>query len=111
MQADVVALMASESPDALILLTAEGRVLHWSRGAHAIFGYASDEACGHVLADLVAPPDFTAEQLVRIDETVASGSATYESVRRRKDGSLLYVDVSTRLIRAPDGSAQILSAE
>ena len=111
MQADVLALMASESPDALILLTAEGRVLHWSRGARAIFGYASDEACGRVLADLVAPPDFTAEQLVRIDETLAGGLATYESVRRRKDGSLLYVDVSTRLIRAPDGSAQVLSAE
>jgi len=105
------ALMASESPDALVLMTAQGRVLNWSNGARAIFGYGSDEACGLALVDLVTPADRAEEHGLRLAETLAGGSTTYESVRRRKDGSLLYVDVSTRLLQAADGTPLILSAE
>jgi PAS domain S-box-containing protein len=111
MEADTVALMANESPDALILLSMQGRVLDWSRGAHAIFGYAPDQARGQLLSDLVAPAELGAEQRLRLDETLAGGGATYESVRRRSDGSLLYVDVSTRLVKAADGSTLVMSAE
>lgn len=111
MNDDAVALMASESPDAFVLLTTQGHVLHWSKGAHAIFGYRSDEARGLLLNDLVVPTDRVKDQELRLDETIASGAGTYESVRRRKDGSLLYVDVSTRVVRAADGALLILSAE
>ena len=111
MDDDAFALMASESPDALVLMTTQGQVLHWSKGAHAIFGYPRDEARGVLLSDLVVPVDHTEEQQRRLEETLANGAITYESVRSRKDGSLLYVDVSTRRVHGPDGSALILSAE
>jgi PAS domain S-box-containing protein len=111
MDDDAFALMASESPDALVLMTTQGHVLHWSKGAHAIFGYPRDEARGVLLNDLVVPVDHAEEQRRRLEETLASGAITYESVRNRKDGSLLYVDVSTRRIQAPDGAVLILSAE
>jgi PAS domain S-box-containing protein len=111
MDDDAVALMAHESPDALVLMTTQGRVVHWSQGAQIIFGYHSDEARGLTLSDLVVPNDHAEEQRLRMEETVASGAGTYESVRRRKDGSLLYVDVTTRLVHAPDGAALVLSAE
>jgi PAS domain S-box-containing protein len=106
-----LALLVHESPDALILLTPQGEVRHWSHGAQAIFGYRSDEACGSQLAALIAPVDAAAEQQLRIDETLAGGAATYEAVRRRKDSSLLYVDISTRLVHAADGTTMVLSAE
>lgn len=111
MEDDAVALMTNESPDALVLMTMQGRVVHWSKGAQIIFGYESDEARGLSLVDLVVPNDHAEEQRLRMEETVASGAGTYESVRRRKDGSLLYVDVTTRLVHAPDGAALVLSAE
>ncbi len=111
MDDDAFALMASESPDALVLMTTQGEVLHWSKGAHAIFGYPRDEARGVLLNDLVVPVDHADEQVRRLQETLTNGAITYESVRNRKDGSLLYVDVSTRRICAPDGSLLILSAE
>jgi len=111
MDDDAFALMASESPDALVLMTTQGHVLHWSKGAHAIFGYPRDEARGVLLKDLVVPVDHADEQRRRLEETLANGAITYESVRSRKDGSLLYVDVSTRRIQGPDGSVLILSAE
>jgi PAS domain S-box-containing protein len=111
MEAEAVALMTSQSPDALILLTSQGLVEHWSTGADAIFGYGIEEVRGRAFNDLVVPADRVEEQLRRLDETLTRGSGTFESVRRRKDGSLLYVDVSTRLVRTADGTSLILSAE
>jgi PAS domain S-box-containing protein len=111
MNADAVAQMTSESPDALVFLTTQGQVVHWSKGASFIFGYCGDEASDRWLIDLVVPAEHVSEQQARLSETVREGSSTYEAVRRRKDGSLLYVDVSTRLVNNVDGTAVILSAE
>ncbi|MEO8806248.1 MAG: PAS domain S-box protein [Burkholderiaceae bacterium] len=108
---EALALMTSESPDALVLLSAHGRVLQWSKGAQAVFGYRSDEVRGQLLSDLVVPTEHTDEQTKRLDETLATGAGTYESVRRRKDGSLLYADVSTQLVHGADGTPLVLSAE
>jgi PAS domain S-box-containing protein len=55
--------------------------------------------------------DGVAEQQSRLDEALAGEGGTYETIRRRRDGSLLYVDVSTRLVDAPDGRRFVLSAE
>jgi PAS domain S-box-containing protein len=111
MEAESLALMASQSPDALILLTRDGRVAHWNSGADTIFGYTTGEARGRSFDELVVPVDRADEHRQRLDEAVARGAGTYESVRCRKDGSLLYVDVSTRLVRAADGTPLVLSAE
>ena len=111
MQAEALSLMASQSPDALILLTPNGHVVHWSSGADAIFGYCIDEVRDRPLNDLVIPADRVEEQSQRLAEALAQGGSTYESVRRRKDGSLLYVDVSTRRVHTASGAALILAAE
>ena len=111
MQINPIMLMARESPDALILLTEQGRVLNWSPAAQTIFGYTEDEARGQLLTELVVPADHINDQHSRLDETLAAGTATYESVRRRKDGSLLYVDVTTRRVGVEGGGCQIVSAE
>ena len=109
---DAVALLAHEMPDACMVLTMDGRVVHWSRGAQSTFGYASDETLGRALVDLVVPPDRVAEQQKAFSDTTATQALTYESVRRRKDGSMLCVDVTTKLLPSLNGAApMILSAE
>lgn len=105
------ALTAYESPDALVLMTAQGEVVDWNHGAQAIFGYAIEEARGRLLNELVVPRDHAAEQDSGLQETLASGAGAFESVRRRKDGSLLYVDVSMRRLSDASGIFQVLSAE
>jgi len=94
-----------------VVLTDAGEIVDWSRGAHEIFGYSLDEARGLMLVDLVTPADQAEELRLRLAETLTTGATTYEAVRRRKDGSLLYVDVTTRLIRGADGAHRILTAE
>ncbi|MBT9502740.1 MAG: PAS domain S-box protein [Burkholderiaceae bacterium] len=110
MRTDVSKLLLEESPDASIVLTAQGMVAHWTRGAQSVYGHTAEAAQGSDFAGLVVPVDHLAEHQQRLADTLSAGSATYESVRRRVDGSLLYVDVSAKRISA-DGEPLILLVE
>jgi len=91
------------NPDALIACAADGTVLHWSPAAEVIFGYSHDEAMGKSLAGLIVPRDrMDEEQRVRSD-ALRLGLTVYEAVRRRKDGSLVHVSVSTKAVRNAEG--------
>ncbi len=102
--------LVQESPDALIALSPKGTVLFWSRGAQAIFGYGPEEVAGRALDELVVPADGTAEAHAMLDEALSRGSVLFETVRRRKDGSLLDVDVSMRAVVGPDGEPRFVVA-
>jgi PAS domain S-box-containing protein len=109
---DAAGLLARELPDACVVLTLDGRVVHWSTGAESTFGYSSQEAVGLGLIDLVVPSDRVTEQQRALKDTSAAAGLTYESVRRRKDGSMLCVDVTTKLLPSVNGSPVLfLSAE
>ena len=100
MNADFEMLVAAEALDAAIVQTAEGEVLYWNPGAEAIFGYARAEALGRSIEDLTVPDNRRDEERRWIRETLQAGRTTFESLRRRKDGSLVYVDVSGRILHA-----------
>jgi protein-histidine pros-kinase len=88
-----------ETPDAVLAVSQDGRVLHWNRAAEAIFGYAADEALGRSLTELIVPQDHVQEEQRIQAEALAGRLAVYESVRRRKDGSLVHVSVSSKAVR------------
>ena len=83
---------------ALVVFTPEGLVLSWNSGAESLFGYTSQEAEGRSLFELVIPPDRVAETREFMDRALTTGSAEYESARRRKDGSPVSVAVSLRRV-------------
>jgi PAS domain S-box-containing protein len=109
-QISVSRLLLEESPDASIVVRANGCVAHWTHGAQTVYGHAPEAAQGCDFADLVVPADHLVEYRQRFAETLENGGATYESVRRRLDGSLLYVDVSSKCVpgRTPDGPLVLL---
>ena len=45
------------SPDALLTITEDGRVVSWNRGAESMFGYTPEEAIGRRIADLTVPDE------------------------------------------------------
>lgn len=104
-------LLSSESPDALILLSADGRILNWNSGAEIIFGYPRAEAVNTLLRDLLVPPERREDQQLQLLATLSGRTTTYESIRRRKDASLLYVDVTMRCIRNSLDELCVISAE
>lgn len=96
-------LVLRETPDAVILTQPDGRVRYWGKGSEAIFGFTDDEAVGQRLEDLIVPIDRKVEERNIHQQTLVTGLCQYESLRRRKDGSLVYVDISSKAIYDADG--------
>ncbi len=92
-----------ETPDAILATAPDGKVLYWNRAAENIFGYSRAEATGALLTDLIVPADRAGEE-ARL-QVAASGQdlTVYESVRRRKDGALVHVSVSSKTVRDAQG--------
>ncbi len=98
MMTDFGSMILNETPDAVIVTTLQGIILHWAKGAESTFGYRSDEATGHFLYDLIVPSDRIEEEQKILQEIKKTGFCSYESLRWKKDGSLVYVDISCKLI-------------
>src|SRR5690349_13942617 len=106
--ADYDELASHESPDAVIVTTPDGEILHWNRGAETVFGFNRAEAIGRRVTDLLVPPDRLDEESRLTAATLTNSFATFESLRRRKDGTLVYVDISSKLIHDPARGAQAI---
>ncbi|PJI97462.1 PAS/PAC sensor signal transduction histidine kinase [Acidovorax sp. 69] len=95
-----------QNPDALLVLSPDGRVLNWNPAAEVIFGYPQAEVLGRSVLELIVPPDRAQEEALMRAEALRGSSVVHESVRRRRDGSLVHVNVSTKAVR--DGGGQLL---
>ncbi|HEY4038402.1 MAG TPA: PAS domain S-box protein [Burkholderiaceae bacterium] len=96
------------NPDAVMAMSPDGKLLYWNRAAESIFGYTRDEVLGRLLTDVVVPPDLLEEERMIQTEAVARGLSVYESVRRRKDGSLVHVSVSSKAVHDADGKLRFV---
>jgi protein-histidine pros-kinase len=112
MSLDFNALVLDEMPDGIVITDSTGHILHWTKGAAQLFGFSSDEAIGRLLSDLIIPSDRISEEQQVLHETIVNGVYYYESLRRTKDGSLVYVSVSSKTICDEQGRVQyILSSK
>ena len=95
-----------QNPDALLVLSPQGVVLEWNPAAELIFGYSQAEVQGRSMFDLIVPQGRAHEEDLFRTEALRVGTSVQEAVRRRKDGSLVHVNVSTKAVR--DASGQVL---
>jgi PAS domain S-box-containing protein len=103
-----LAAIVESSDDAIISASLDGVITSWNEGAERIFGYSAAEAVGQPIS-LLAPPDRVAEPLEFLEQIKRVHSvAHHETIRRRKDGSL--VDVSLTLSPLKDASGNIVGA-
>lgn len=94
----------NETPDAMAVISPDGEVLQWNRAAETILGYTAAEAVGKQFDELVLPAGRVMEEQQMRREAADHGIAVSETVRRRKDGSLVHVSVSAKAIRGSDGN-------
>ena len=103
-----LAAILDSSTDAIIGKTLEGIIVSWNPGAEALYGYSDNEAIGRSISFLLAPdhPDdiLIILEKIRRGETIAS----YDTVRMRKDGSL--VDVALTVSPVRDSTGKIVGA-
>jgi PAS domain S-box-containing protein len=97
-------LLLDENPDAVIVTTPAGDVVCWNKGAESMFGFDDVEVLGRSLKDVIVPQDRLGDHQKILDDANSSGTASGESVRRRKDGSSIYVDISCKIVRNTQGA-------
>jgi len=96
-------------PDALIAVDLDGVIISWNAGAEQTFGFAAAEALGQSLSDLIVPRDAGVAFREQTSKVLASGQTSYESVRKRKDGSVVYLDVHMRAGRDEQGHDRFIA--
>ena len=100
-----LAAIVDSSEDAIISKDMNGIIQTWNAGAARMFGYAAEEAIGRPVTMLI-PPDRHDEE-PDILRRISRGQRVehYETVRRRKDGTLF--DVSLSVSPVMDGGRVI----
>ncbi|MFN2622157.1 MAG: PAS domain S-box protein [Chthoniobacterales bacterium] len=103
-----LAAIIESSDDAIVSKDLNGIITSWNAAAERLFGYTSDEIVGQSIL-LLIPPERQHEE-PRILERIRRGERIdhYETVRRRKDGSLF--DISVTVSPLKDQSGQIIGA-
>jgi PAS domain S-box-containing protein len=103
-----LAAIVESSSDAIVSKDLNGIVRSWNAGAEQLFGYTAQEAIGQPISMLI-PPNHADEE-PSILERIRRGERVehYETIRRRKDGTL--VDVSLTISPILDEQGHVLGA-
>ncbi len=104
----LAAAVIEHADDAIIACTLDGTVESWNPAAERIYGYAAAEILGHPLSHLL--PHDRPEEMPGLIETIKRGKRIpgYETVRARKDGSLVHVSLSLSPLR--DAGGRVIGA-
>jgi PAS domain S-box-containing protein len=89
-----LAAIVKSSDDAIVSKDLTGTITSWNEAAERLFGYRADEMIGQPVIKLI-PPDRRDEER-RILEKISQGETieTYETIRRRKDGTDFHVSLT-----------------
>jgi PAS domain S-box-containing protein len=103
-----LAAIVESSDDAIVGKTLNGVVTSWNRGAELLFGYCPAEMIGRPITVLL-PPDRLGEESLILDR-IRRGErvASYETVRRCKDGR--EIDISLTVSPVRDSGGRIVGA-
>ena len=103
-----LAAIVESSDDAIVGKTLEGVVTSWNRAAERIFGYLAEEMIGESITKIIPPGRVSEETYILSRLKRGERIDHYETVRVRKDGRLLDVEITSSPIR--DGSGRIVGA-
>jgi PAS domain S-box-containing protein len=102
-------VLIDSSPDALIAVAPDGTILFWNAGAEAVYGYTKAEAVGNRLYELIVPPDLVQESKKIMRDAIETGLTIHETVRRKKDGSVISVDITAKAVCDQDNRLRFLA--
>jgi len=89
------------NPEATVYLDSDFRILEANPRFYQLFGYSAKEVEGKHINEVVAPEDMM-EEAERLDKDAKNGYANRETVRKRKDGSLVRVSISAAPVTIED---------
>lgn len=103
-----LAAIVDSSEDAILSKTMDGNITSWNRGAEKLYGYTAEEVIGRHVS-LLVPLD-QPDEIPRIMNTLSHGEVIghYETLRRKKDGTI--IDVSLTISPVRDITGVIIGA-
>ena len=103
-----LAAIVESSDDAIISKNLDGVITTWNKGAEIMYGYTAEEVIGQPITILI--PAERVDEEPAIMERLKRGEKIehYETVRRRKDGTLM--DVSLTVSPVKDSTGKIIGA-
>lgn len=95
--------IVESSDDAIVSKDLNGIITSWNGGAEKLFGFSAGEAINKPITIIIPPDRYHEEQ--QILDRVHSGERVdhFDTVRRRKDGSVMNVSITVSPIRHADG--------
>lgn len=98
-----LAVVVESSDDAITSETIDGTITSWNNGAQRLFGYTADEIIGKS-SMILAPEDRRAEETNILDHLGRDEHVQhFETLRRRKDGSAVWVSLTISPIKNAGG--------
>jgi PAS domain S-box-containing protein len=99
-----LASIVESSDDAIVGRSLDGVIMSWNKGAERVFGFAAEETIGQPVTILIPPDRYDEEPFIL--EQIMRGERIdhYETVRRRKDGSLIDISVCISPVRNDQGT-------
>ena len=104
----LLAAIVESSHDAIVSKSLNGVITSWNKGAERLFGYAAEEAVGQNIRMIIPPERRDEERTILERLTRGERVDHFETVRMRKDGSLL--DVSLTISPMKDASGRVVGA-
>lgn len=98
-----VAAIIESSDDAIASKTLDGIVTTWNAGAERIFGYTAAEMVGQSILKIIPPDRHHEEDMILSRMRQGERIDHFETVRQRKDGTLIEISVTVSPIRDANG--------
>jgi PAS domain S-box-containing protein len=97
-----LASTVENSDDAIVSKSLDGIITSWNKGAERVFGYAADEAIGQPIT-IVIPKDRQNEEREILTHIRRGEGVHFETVRQRKQGSLIAVSITVSPVKNAEG--------
>jgi PAS domain S-box-containing protein len=98
-----IAAIVESSDDAILSKNLDGIIASWNSGAERLFGYTADEAVGQPVTMLIPLDRHDEEPAILARIRKGEPVDHYETIRQRKDGSLIDISLTISPLRDPDG--------
>jgi two-component system, OmpR family, sensor histidine kinase VicK len=99
-----LAAIVDSSDDAIVSKDLNGIVQSWNRAAERMFGYSAQEMIGRPILDIIPAERRSEEDTVLTNIRAGKSIGHFETVRRRKDGTMVEVSLSVSPIRTSTGT-------
>jgi len=98
-----IAAIVEFSEDAIVAKNLDSIITSWNQGAERLFGYTAEEAIGKPVTMLIPTERHDEEPIILARIRRGERVEHYETIRQRKDGSIVDISLTISPVRNPEG--------